>query len=239
MSDEEYNERPVWRNVLSICLILFALIRFGFYCSKMDDRNRTRNISQNVNDLAIDQIRNQVTQQRYNAATGIANGDINEVFYFGYHYLDTISESQKRFYHIVKLDKDSLVNIDFTTKFRALKGAYLQNTYDNTLRFAIKTPQNLSIFIHSLETKGTLDNNFKTLKENDHLSNLHDVIKLGKSYKLVSYSIKKKESTFRGIACLMGDEEYKLFIEFESNKLSQTELQRKALNYMSSNLVIK
>ncbi len=236
MSDE-YNERPVWRSVLTICLFIFALIRFGFYCSKMDDRKR--NTYKSDNDLNFEEFRDKLKQQSYSGSAPTATQDYGDVFYFGYNYLDTISESQKQIYKIVKLEKDSLINIDFTTKFRVLKNSYFQNTHDNTLRFAVKTPQNLSIFIHIVEDKSTLNNAFKTLKNDSQLSNLRDFIKLGKSSKFVSYSIKKKASPFKGVACLMGDDEYKLFIEFESNKLSQTDLEAKALRYITNNLIAK
>lgn len=236
MSDE-YNERPVWRSVLTICLFIFALIRFGFYCSKMDDRKR--NTYKSESDVNFEQFKNNLRQQSYSTSESTTSQDYSDVFYFGYNYLDTISPVQKQIYKIVKLEKDSLVNIDLSTKFKVLKNSYLQNTYDNTLRFAVKTPQNLSIFIHSVEDKSSLNNAFKTLKSDSQLSKLRDFIKFGKSSKFVSYSIKKKASTFKGVACLMGDNEYKLFIEFESNKLSQTDLEAKALLYITSNLIAK
>ncbi|WP_316803090.1 hypothetical protein [Pedobacter nototheniae] len=203
----------------------------------MDDRKHNK--SRNENDIALDQFRNNVSRQPYNPGTATANQDYSDVFYFGYNYLDTISKFQKEIYQMVKLDKDSLVNIDFTTKFKVLKNSYLQNTHDNTLRYAVKTPQNLSIFIHSVEGKSTLNDAFKSLKGDAQLRNFRDFIKLGKTSKFVSYSIRKKAATFKGIACLMGDEEYKLFIEFESNKLSQMDLEAIALRYTANNLISK
>lgn len=233
----EYNERPVWRQVLSICLVLFALIRLGISCSKMNNRNRNQNLStQSAVDLSS--FENSTRAETPTNYEYRSTKVYNEVFYKSYKYLDSLSIPQKRRGYIVKLKKDSLINIDYSSKFRILKNSYFQNTHDDSLRFAAKSP-NLIIFVHSFESNASLDSSFKKLKLNAQLKNYRPFIKLSENTKLVCYSITKENTTFKAMAYLVQQKNYCLFIEFESNKLSQKTLEEKTMRYMAENLITK
>lgn len=235
MSD--YNERPVWRQVLSICLVLFALVRLGISCSKMNNTNRNQNLSTQP---AID-LNSFENSTRTEAPTNYEYSSTkvyNEVFYKPYKYLDSLSTIQRGRGYIVKMEKDSLINIDYSSKFRVLKNSYFQNTHDDSLRFATKSP-NLIIFVHGFESNDSLDSSFKKLKQSAKLKNYRPFIKLSENSKLVCYSITKENTIFRAMAYLVQQKNYRLFIEFESNKLSQIALEEKTMRYVSQNIIAK
>jgi hypothetical protein len=228
MSD--YNEKPVWRSVLSVCLFLFALIRIVVHCSNTDRRETYTSTP------STSQFRSTFPQSNSSLEHSIPNKSYNDIIYKPYKYLDTLNTLQKKILRLSKLKKDSLISLDLSTKIKIYKDSYLQNTHDDSLLFSVKTPKNLNIFIHDFQTEKLIDNSFKSLKAGSKISNYKNFITISSNSKFVSYSIKKNGQSFKGVALIMKNKEYNTFIEFESSTSSQKNLEKTALNYISENL---
>lgn len=228
MSD--YNEKPVWCSVLSVCLFLFAIIRIMVHCSNTDRREAYAPTP------ATSQFGGSFPQATTSLEHSIPSKSYNDMIYKSYNYLDTLNTLQKKILRLSKLKKDSLISLDLSTKIKIYKDSYLQNTHDDSLLFSVKTPKNLNILIHDFQTKKLIDNSFKSLKAGNRISNYKNLITISRDSKFVSYSIIKNSQSFKGVALIMKNKEYVTFIEFESNQVSQKNLEKTALNYISKNL---
>lgn len=230
--------RSVWRQVLTVCIFLFVIVRFGMRCSRMNNQAQ--------NDAKRDQIELNLMRQNntesYESAATNQPGNLkayHDVFYKSYKYLDSLDDKQRKNGYIKKASEDSLIMVDYKTKFRALKNSFIQNTYDDSLMFAIKTPKNLNIFVHSFESSASVDSSFKYLKRNAGLKNYRLFLKLSEKTKLVCYSIFKQKMLFKGVSMIAKEDGACFFIEFESNKLSQIDLENAALKYIANNIISK
>ncbi|RQO78889.1 hypothetical protein DBR40_03960 [Pedobacter sp. KBW01] len=230
--NEEYRERPVWRIVLSIAIAIFAVIRLFATCNKMDSRQS------NIPDSNILNL----TEQRFSNQGSVSSSPPpkawNSLLYKRYKYLDSLDLTRLRDFYIVKLTKDSLVSLDIKSQLKIEKGCFFQNTHDDSLKFAFKTPKNLNVFVHDFEGTSTVDASFKQLKSGSKIKNYRDFIKLSPNSKLVSYNITQSGIKFKGVAYAFKQDNYKMFIEFESSTLTQINLEHQALTYVSKHIKV-
>lgn len=140
-------------------------------------------------------------------------------------------------YGFSKLKKDTIVFIDIKTQLNVPKEYYLQNNHDDSLRMAIKSPRNLTIFIHDFETKESIENGFKGLKKYSSLKKFKVENTIGMT-KTISYQISKENTTFNGYALVFQSKEkdYQTFFEFESSTLSKDLIKTKALDFLLQNM---
>lgn len=222
-------EFPIWRKVVIFLFLLFSVIRLAYTCSKMNNRS-----SQNLN--TDDLLNNQVYEDNSRIQQQNLEKKGNDFLYNSFKTLDSIDAAQKQVYSIIKLNKDSLIPFDMSTKIKVEKGFYFQNNHDDSLRLAFKLPKDLTIFIHDFESTNNEDENFKSLKKNARLKSfkLDDLLTKTKT---TSYSITKNNTKFNGYALSFKNNNYQTFIEFESQKISGFELQMEALSYLRKNLI--
>lgn len=157
----------------------------------------------------------------------------NQFLYLSYKQLDSVSESEKKLYQVKKLEKDTLVNLDIETKIKIAKEWYLQKNYDDSLKLAFKTTENLTVFIHDFESKENADAVFKSLKRG---SDLKSVVIEGEDLKTITYTVNKNNSLFNGYAFCFEKDDYYFFLEFESNTMKKEELKLKAFTYFITNI---
>lgn len=148
-----------------------------------------------------------------------------------YKQLDSISESEKNVFKVIKLKKDTLVALDYHSKLKLSKEWYFQKNYDDSLKMAIKMPDDITVFVHDFESRQKLEDNFKSIKRGLNLQSFAVEIATDDS-KLVSYTIKKDNIPFNGYAFCVEQDNYFMFIEFESSTLSKAAVQEKALNFI-------
>ncbi|MGM9479331.1 hypothetical protein ACS5PU_23110 [Pedobacter sp. GSP4] len=229
--EEEYKERPVWRTVLSIAIAIFAVIRLFVTCNQADTR---RPIMADPVDFSTAQ--EQKDQQQLSSS--IPNKEWNKLLYKKYKAIDSLSKAQLRAFYINKVEKDSLASIDMRTQLLIEKGFFFQNTHDDTLKFAFKTPKNLNVFVHDFESKASVEKSFKQLKAGNRIKDFKVWIKLSPVTRLVTYTIVESGIKFRGIAYTFNENDYKIFIEFESSTLSQLELQQQSISYIKNHIKV-
>lgn len=218
------NDKPVWKYVLSICFTLFMLGRLIYTCSNMNKKSTNYNPNPLLN-VNYDYGR-ELREAQISAKS-------NQFLYFSYKQLDSISESEKKLYQVKKLVKDTLVHLDVETKIKISKEWYLQKNYDDSLKLAFKTPENLTVFVHDFESKENADAVFKSLKRG---SDLKSVVMEGEDLKTITYSVNKNNSLFNGYAFCFAQDNYYLFLEFESNTMKKEELKLKAFTYFITNI---
>lgn len=158
----------------------------------------------------------------------------NNIMYQTYQGLDSLNSIQKEEFGILKLERDTLIYVDLSTKIRIPKDYYLQNNHDDTLRMAFKSPQNLNIFIHDFDSKETLATNLKSIKHDKELQKLKES-KLS-IFNLMTYKIKDHNKKYNGYAFCFKVESSQTFFEFESASLSSDQLREKAHDYLFKNL---
>lgn len=226
--EDEYKEKPVWRTVLAIAFGLFAIIRFGILCNKMNSKPAPDGIKMNLYESDFQA----VTPQ----SSSISKKAFNKFLYQDYAVLHQLTTKQQKAFYITKLTKDSLVGLNVNTHLKINKGSLFQNTHDDSLKFAFKTLQNLNVFVHDFESTSPVDIAFKHLKSGNKIKNYRDFVSLGPNAKLVCYNIIQDDIKFKGVAFAFKEDNYKMFIEFESSKLSQAALEHQALSYISKNI---
>jgi len=228
--DEEYRERPVWRTVLSIVIAIFAVIRLFATCNKMDSRQAK----------ATEPIEFSMPQQQFSDQLPLPPAHApkawNSLLYKRYKYLDSLDQTRLRDFYIVKVTKDSLVALDIKSQLKIEKGCFFQNTHDDSLKFAFKTKKNLNVFVHDFESSTAVDKSFKKLKAGSGIKNFKEFIKLSSTTKLVTYNIAKEGIKFNGIAYVYEQNNYQMFVEFESSILPQMKLNREALTYIAAHI---
>ncbi|PQA93307.1 hypothetical protein B0A70_09095 [Chryseobacterium piscicola] len=156
----------------------------------------------------------------------------NDLFYESYDSISKLSDFEKENYKVIKLKKDSLILLDVVSKINVEAGAYFQKNYDDTLSWAIKKPDNTSIFLHSYDTADDLMTNFKAVKRKFNLQDF-DIKVDDKDSKFVSYSFKNKGKKTNGCALLASGQGHFTALEIESNILSKDELQMKAFSLIA------
>lgn len=224
------DERPAWRNVLSILVTCILVIRLFFTCSNMNNRNSSGNTSDVINFQETEKITNEIIMQN----NRIRKKTSNEALYGTYQSLDSLSPLMKESYGILRLERDTVVFIDLSTKIKIPKHFYYQNNHDDTLRMAFKSPENLNIFIHDFESKEEIAKNFKSLKSSSDLKKYKE--NEVSIFKIISYKISKNNKRFNGYALCFKTGDFQTFFEFESNNLSSDKLKEKAIDFLSENL---
>lgn len=220
MSDEGEGSSTV-KILLSIVGVIFFIARIAMRCS--NDNNDYQATTQYENSEYSQAINKALIEQQREASS-----EAKDFLYMSYKELDTISDDEKYAAKVIKLDKDSTVYIDLQTKINVLKGSYFQNLHNDSLQMAIKTPDDVDIFIHSFEKETDLENCFKEIKKSKKLRNY--VVDINKeNTKLFSYEILPNDKKLRGYALAVEKENYATFIEFESSKKSKDEIKLIAL----------
>ncbi len=216
-----------WRSLLSILLLVIAVIRLVVTCSKSDTAPTPLNdvLENNSRELIEASIRSAKMSQE----------NSNDFLYHSYQSLDSLSEQQQRQNYVTKLSKDSLVTIDLSSKIVVEKNNFIQNNHDDTLRMAFKTPKDVTIFIHDLESTKGITDNFKALKKNCQLKIDKSTFNT-KSFETLSYSISKENKKVNGFVLGFHKKEYWTFIEFESTKASKENLKEAAIQFLINNV---
>jgi hypothetical protein len=222
------DERPVWKTVLSISVSLFLVIRLVYTCSKMSDPQPAypQNVYQDLQN-------NQAVQNYQQALRETSAAQSNQLLYLTYDALDSLPLNIKKLNAVTKLRNDTLVNLDISTKIKVKKESFFQKNYDDSLKLAFKTPENLTVFIHDFESKQDCETNFKSLKRGLHLSALQYDQGTTKA-KLFAYSLTHNNVKFNGYCIGIQSDNYCLFLEFESDKIAKATLKETALTYMLS-----
>lgn len=218
-----------WRTLLSIVLLLFAVVRLVMTCSN-DKSNAEKPINQEI----IDQ--SEAIRTNNVIAAAKFQQQSNDILYTSYKDLEELSETEKQFNHLKKLEKDTIVQIDLSTRIKIQKESYFQNNHDDTLRMAFKLKKDLTVFLHDFESKKEDNDNFKALKKFGQLSDLK-LLKSNKNSKTYSYSIVKKTKKYNGFALLYKSNELCSFIEFESDVLTKPALESAAYLFIINNVI--
>lgn len=224
------NEGSVWRNVLSIVVTCFLVIRLIFTCSNTN-KNNSSDFAPQPSYIEDAQKVMQETIERNNKIRTYVS---NNVLYKTYESLDSLSPLMKKEFGVIKLERDSLVYVDMYTTLKIPKNFYLQNNHDDTLKMAFKSPQNLNIFIHDFDSKKGIAENFKSVKLDKELQKFKEQ-KLG-GFKMLTYKITKDKKRFNGFALCLQAGDYQEFYEFESTDLPADMLRQKAIDFLSENL---
>ncbi|MBN8641519.1 MAG: hypothetical protein J0L86_06860 [Flavobacteriales bacterium] len=218
------DDRATWKIMLSVCITLFMVGRLMYTCSNMNNKSTNYN-STPLPNVDYDYVRALREAQ--------ISSKSNQFLYLSYKQLDSVSESEKKLYQVKKLVKDTLVSLDIETKIKIAKDWYLQKNYDDSLKLAFKTPENLTVFIHDFESKENAEVVFKSLKRG---SDLKSVEIEGEDLKTITYTVNKNNSLFNGYAFCFAQDNYYLFLEFESNTMKKEALKTTALTYFFTNI---
>lgn len=219
------DNRPMWRNILSILFALFVIIRIAMTCSKANSGN-------SYSDTSYNDATSRLLQQSQEFAKVAAQNSDNDLFDKNYEYIGQMTESEKAVNNVFKIEKDTLYPLDLASKIELKKGSYIQKSYDDTLKTAIKLPDNTSIFIHSYSGTGDLLDNFKIVKKKKDIKNIS--LRVDKEdTKYLSYKYTNDGEKYNGFAMLTKESEYFSFIEFENNKISKDELEGVTLAFIA------
>lgn len=215
--------KPAWRSLLSIGIILFAVIRIALTCSRSSESSYME------------------SPEYKRLTTGLRNGALlrqkreetasNDLFYESYDSIRKLAPEERERFGVIEMKKDSLVPLDLSAKIKAEKNSFIQKNYDDTLSMAVKFPDDISMFMHSYKGTGTLMDNFRSVKKGRELKNISFNVDKPDS-KFLSYRYTVKGRKYNGIA-MMGKENNRFtFIEFESNDLPKEALELKAVTAM-------
>ncbi|WP_289666115.1 hypothetical protein [Flavobacterium panacagri] len=234
-------ESTSWKTILSIVFVVVSLARLISTCSDMNRKNNSR-----INDIDVspyimtqEKAESLAEQNRINIqiAQFEKNRRSNNLFYKNYVALDSLSLLELEDYGVCKLKKDTLVFIDIRTQLNIPKEYFLQNNHDDSLRIAIKSPRNLTIFVHDFETKESVENSFKSLKRYSNLKKfkIENTLDMAKA---VSYQISKENKKYNGYAIIFQNKgrDYMTFFEFESTTLSEDLIKNKAFDFLIQNV---
>lgn len=228
MSDEQGT--PTWRTALSIISFGALIIKAGimFFSSspdKYDDPLKTK--------LATQEFQQALRRQHYLPSKSKQS---NDILYTAYRDLNAFSSDQKSFYKLTKINKDTLIVLDLTSKIKLNKNDFYQNNHDESLMMAIKTAKDLNVFVHDSNKPGQLETQFTQIKADKKLRDFK-LEKLGK-LSIATYRITKDKINLNGSALIFKDADYTTFLEFESNKLSKSGLRNEMLRFLSQNLIV-
>jgi hypothetical protein len=157
----------------------------------------------------------------------------NDIFYESYDSINQLGDSEMAIYHIQKVKKDTLLPLDLTAKINVDANSYIQKNYDDSLKLAVKLPDNTSIFMHSFEANsGDALENLKMVKKKKNIQNIS--LKLDEpNSKFVSYNYKQNGKKYNGYALISKEDGQYTSIEFENNKLSKDELEMKTFLFLA------
>lgn len=212
--------KPAWRSLLSIGIILFAVIRIALTCSRSTEKSYTENpeyqrLTNGLREGAL------LRQRKEKTAS-------NDLFYESYDSIRKLTAEERERFGVTETEKDSLVPLDLSAKIKVEKNGFIQKNYDDTLSMAVKFPDNTFLFMHSYGGSGTLMDNFKSVKKGRELENISFTVNKPDS-KFLSYRYTVKGIKYNGIV-MMGKENSRFtFIEFESTDLPKEALQLKAV----------
>ncbi|WP_292010005.1 hypothetical protein [Chryseobacterium sp.] len=211
---------------LIIVLILASLSRVLKNCSGKEDRASYIN-----NELEAQQsLRKEVMdfesaqQQKEDLESIIGYRDL---FYASYDSINKLGRAEKLVYRVKKVEKDSLLQAYQNMDVKVKANSFVQNNNADSLRFAIKFPDNTSVFIRDYETKDPILESFKALKKKKKIQNITLLLDEPES-KFVSYNYKNKGIQYNGLALLSKKDNKLSSVEFESDKLSTNDLRQKA-----------
>ena len=223
------DNKPVWRTILSVALGLFALVRLAMTCNKMSDNSSS---SSNYQPQTYQSVSSALQGSNNNYQNNIQNIS-NDIFYESYDSINKLGDSEMAIYHIKKVKKDTLLPLDLTAKINVNANSYIQKNYDDSLKLAVKLPDNTSIFMHSYEAKnGDALENLKALKKKKNIQNIS--LKLDEpNSKFISYNYKQNGKKYNGYALISKEDGQYTSIEFENNKLSKDELEMKTFLFLA------
>lgn len=218
-------DRPVWKIVLSIALTLIGVIKLAVTCSQSSNRSSySSNSYENTNSLF----------DRYGSTqeSAIDKQKSNDLFYESYDSISKLNDSERTSFHVSKVKKDTLLPLDLTSKINIESKSFVQKNYDDSLKLAVKLPDNTSIFLHTYDSQADLLENFKALKKNREPGKISTEVD-DKSSKIISYSYKYKDKNYNGCALLAKGEGHFTSIEFENSKMSKSEIYLVAFTYLA------
>ncbi|MFD2938886.1 hypothetical protein [Flavobacterium notoginsengisoli] len=220
---------------LAVLRVTFGIIRFvNYHSHKNDIKKPFLDISPYVMTLEEAERR---TQQHLVDIKKARDTISNTILYLDYNSLDKMSFVDKRNYGLNKVKNDSILFIDFNTQLKIPKDYYSKESYNDSLRAAFKSVEDLNVFIYTFKAQGNVERNFKSLKTKNDLKNYRqeDIVINDEG---ISYKMSEKNKQFRGYVFYFHNkkEESLTFFEFESNKLSGKELKIKAFEFLAENL---
>lgn len=227
--EEQDNRTPsIWRILLYIFFITMILFKMANRCQR-----KQQNEIINAERASKQQ---QLLEQKQQNSEYEARQISNNIFYYSYAYVDQLPAYQKEKYGIVKVTKDSLINFDLQTKIKCPKDYYFQKNYDESLKMAFKSKEDLNIFIYDFTSPNThIGDNFRATKKGKDLQNVKYDEPIGK-LKTLSYNIGSRTN---GFAIVFQNENYIMFFEFESGSLSPANLRQKGISFITNNLKAK
>jgi hypothetical protein len=218
-------DRPVWKTVLSIALTLIGIIKLAVTCSQSSDRSSySDNSYQSTNSLF----------DRYGSTreSKIDNEESNNLFYENYDSIKKLTDSERATYHVVKVKKDTLLPLDLTSKINIESKSFIQKNYDDSLKLAVKLPDNTSIFLHTYSSQADIMENFKSVKKSRDLGKINTEVD-DKDSKILSYSYKYNGKNHNGCALVAKGDGLFTSIEFENSKMSKSEIYLVAFTYLA------
>ncbi|ANF49489.1 hypothetical protein A0O34_02495 [Chryseobacterium glaciei] len=223
------DNKPVWRTILSVAFGLFALVRLAMTCNKMSSNSSS---SSNYQTQTYQNMTSAIEDSKNNYQNNIQDLS-NDIFYESYDSISKLGDSEMAIYRIKKVKKDTLLPLDLTAKINIDANSYIQKNFDDSLKLAVKLPDNTSIFMHSYESKnGDVLDNLKSLKKKKDIQNIS--LKLDEpNSKFVSYNYKQNGKKYNGYALISKEDGQYTSIEFENNKLSKDELEMKTFVFLS------
>ncbi|KAF2331804.1 hypothetical protein [Flavobacterium ginsenosidimutans] len=231
-----------WNGFLTFVLVIFMIVRLGagilrFYASNKAKERKPKEI------LDVSPYVMTIEQAEKNAEkklTDIKNRDkkIRNILYSQYVELENFNASEKGEFGLHKLEKDSVMFVDFKTQIRIPKGYYLKSNNGDSLISASKSPNDLNVFVRNFRTEDNFEKCLKKIKSKNNLENYQTEDSWG-NMKSISYKINPDERKFNGIVFCFDKNEYGLitFYEFESNKLSIKELKNISKDFLAQNLM--
>lgn len=223
------DNKPVWRTILSVAFGLFALVRLAMTCNKMSNSSSSSNIYQTQ---SYQNMTSTLEDSKNNYQNNIQDLS-NDIFYESYDSISKLGDSEMAIYRIKKVKKDTLLPLDLSAKINIDANSYIQKNFDDSLKLAVKLPDNTSIFMHSYEAKnGDALENLKSLKKKKNIQNIS--LKLDEpNSKFVSYNYKQNGKKYNGYALISKEDGQYTSIEFENNKLTKDELEMKTFAFLS------
>lgn len=216
--------KPAWRSLLSIGIILFAVIRIALTCSRSSESSYTESpeyqrLTNGLREGALRKQRKEKTASKH-------------LFYESYDSIRKLTPEERKRFGVTETEKDSLVPLELSAKIKVEKNSFIQKNYDDTLSIAVKFPDDTSLFMHSYGGSGALMDNFKSVKKGRELENISFTVNKPDS-KFLSYRYTVNGKKCNGIA-MMGKENNRFtFIEFESGDLPKEALELKAVTALA------
>lgn len=214
---------PAWRIILSIVVITFSLIRIYNVFNKSD------------NDYASPRIEiPRFSEEDLEAQRHIRDN----AMYKSYEEISLYDNNLLEGYNIIKLKKDTIIKLSIDAEIKIPAGYFFQDNNDEHRRFALKSPDNITIFLHDFYTKDSLEKCLRRAKKGQVLSH---VVKKSTIKELddFSYQINYQQDTFNGYAMGSKESGYVLLFQFESTKYSSDELLLKCADFVTEHLKAK